>query len=221
MAVLVTSVACLTAFASLRATARGRVLVSAGATGAVLLLFAYSSSLARDAVTRASAASFPGAVTHDTVLTPMPADPLCWQTILVQTEGERYVARTGVVAIVPGFMTSSECPFDIWAKPSAPSEAVPAVSTPSLRWIRQFSAPHQELRALAARSCVFAALLQFARVPFWTKDESLGRIAGDVRYDRSSGLDFSDTVLDGVGCPDLLPPWIPPRRSLLEAHESP
>jgi len=218
MAVLVTSVACLTALASRRATARGRVLVSAGATGAVLFLFAYSSSLARAAVTRSSAASFPRAVTHDTVLTPMPADPLCWQTILVQTEDSRYVARTGVVAIVPSFMTSSECPFDTWAKPTAPSEAVPAVTTPSVRWIRQFSAPRGELRTLAERSCVFAALLRFARVPFWTKDDALGRIAGDLRYDRSSGLDFSDTVLDGVGCPDHVPPWTPPRRTLLEAR---
>ena len=218
MAVVVTLVAGLTALASREASAARRVLVSAAATGAVLVTFAVSSSLARRAVTLAAEASFPHAVTHDTVLTPMPADPLCWQVVLVQTDGERYVARTGVVAIAPGFMTASACPFDAWAKPTAPSEPVPVAPTPSVRWIREFSAPVRELRALAGESCVFRALLRFARAPFWAHDEALGRVAGDVRYDRSAGLDFSDTVLDRVGCPDHLPPWTPPRRALLEAH---
>jgi hypothetical protein len=66
---------------------------------------------------------------------------------------------------------------------------------------------------------VFSALLRFARAPFWANDEALGRVAGDVRYDVSSGLDFSDTVLDGVGCPENLPPWIPPRSALVEARD--
>jgi hypothetical protein len=66
---------------------------------------------------------------------------------------------------------------------------------------------------------VFGALLRFARAPFWTNDEALGRVAGDIRYDVSSGLDFSDTVLDGVGCPENLPPWIPPRSALVEARD--
>ncbi|HEX6277725.1 MAG TPA: hypothetical protein VFZ53_32005, partial [Polyangiaceae bacterium] len=207
-----------TALSTRRATPVRRVLVSAVATVLVLATFALSGSLARDTALRASAASFPGAVTHDVVSTPMPADPLCWQVILVQTEAARYVVRSTVVATVPSFLSSNDCPFDVWAKPTAPSSAVSVASTRSLRWVREFSAPVAELRTLARENCVFAALLQFARVPFWTKDPVLGRVAGDVRYDRSSGLDFSDTVLGGVGCPEHLPPWIPPRKELLEGR---
>jgi inner membrane protein len=215
MALVVTFIAAGTALAAYRATPLRRVLVSAGTTLAVMLTFAVSRSAAHGVVDGAVARSFPHAVTHDTVLTPMPADPLCWQVVVVQTEGERYVARTGVVATAPRFLTSSECPYDSFATPTAPSEPVSSAPEPALRWIREFSAPLRELRELSEENCVFSALLRFARAPFWTRDPVLGRVAGDVRYDRSSGLDFSDTVLDGVACPKNLPPWIPPRRALL------
>jgi inner membrane protein len=217
MAAIVTLLACGTALASYRASALRRVLVSTAATGVVLATFAVTGSVARATLLEASARIFPRAVTHDAVLTPMPADPLCWQAQLVQTDGGRYVVRSVVVAVAPSLLASDECPFDRGATPTAPSTSVPAASTPELRWGREFSAPAGELRSLARESCVFAALLQFARVPYWTKTPSLGRVAGDLRYDRSAGLDFSDTVLDGVGCPKHLPPWTPPRAELL--HE--
>ena len=217
MAVTVTLVAVLSTLASRRATPGARVVLSAGSTMAVALTFAATGALARSAVDRASASAFPRALTHDVVLTPMPADPLCWQVVLVQTEGERYLARTGGVAIFPALMKSTECPFDVWANPTAPSRPVPVAPTPSVRWIREFSAPLGELGALARENCVFAALLRFARAPYWSRDEGLGRVAGDIRYDRSEGLDFSDTLLDGIACPKNLPPWIPPRQALLKS----
>lgn len=216
MAVAVTLVAVLSALASRRATSNGRVILSGGAATAVALTFVVAGSTARNEVGRASADAFPRARSHDVILTPMPADPLCWQVVLVQTEGERYVTRTGVVAPFSSLMTSTECPFDIWAEPTAPSHPIHVAPRPTVRWIREFSAPLSELGALARDNCVFAALLRFARAPFWSRDEALGRVAGDVRYDRSAGLDFSDTVLDGVACPNHLPPWVPPRQKLLE-----
>ena len=218
MALAVTLIAVLTALAARRAAPSTRVLVSAGATFAVTMTFMAAHSVAQGVVERAVARNFPRAVTHDTVLTPMPADPLCFQVVVVQTEGERYVARTGMVATVPSLLSSSECPFDSWATPTAPSSPVRVAPQPELYWVREFSAPLSELRSLSRENCVFDALLRFARAPFWTRDPVLGRVAGDVRYDRSSGLDFSDTVLDGVACPKNLPPWIPPRRDLLEGR---
>jgi inner membrane protein len=218
MALVVTLLAACTAIAGHRATPTGRVVVSALATLAVFSTFRVSRSTAHRIVESAVARNFPRAVTHDTVLTPMPADPLCWQVVVVQTEGERYVARSGMVATIPSFLASDECPFDSWATPTAPSEPVRVRPEPSLMWVREFSAPLRELRELSEESCVFSALLRFARAPFWTRDRELGRVAGDVRYDRSAGLDFSDTVLDGVACPKNLPPWTPPRKALLEAR---
>ena len=219
MAVLATLVAVGSTIASRKATPTVRVALSAGLTAFVALTFVISGAAARNEVMRASATTFPRARTHDAILTPMPADPFCWQVVLVQTEGERYVTRTGVVATFPRLLSSDECYFDRVTVPTAPVLPMRAPTTPSLRWVREFSAPLGELHALARESCVFGALLRFARAPFWTKDEALGRVAGDVRYDVSSGLDFSDTVLDGVGCPENLPPWIPPRSTLVEARD--
>jgi inner membrane protein len=218
MALVTSLIAGSTALASRRATPRVRVLISGGAGLAVLFAFVGLGAVARGDARRAASASFPRAETHDIVLTPMPADPLCWQVLLVQTEGESYVARTGVAAVLPAFMAATDCPFEARENPTAPSERVPAASSPRLTWIRQFRAPLGELRALARESCVFGALLRFARAPFWTVDEKLGRVAGDIRFDRSAGLDFSDTVLDGAGCPEDLPPWTPPRSDILRAR---
>jgi hypothetical protein len=40
-------------------------------------------------------------------------------------------------------------------------------------------------------------------------------VLGDLRYDRSPGLDFSDLPLDRAApCPKRVPPWIPPRSDL-------
>jgi inner membrane protein len=218
MAIIGTLIALASALASRKATPAVRVAVSAGATAFVGLTFALSGAAARSVATRASAVTFPNARTHDAVLTPMPADPFCWQVVLVQTEGERYVVRTGVAATFPLLLSSDECYFDRSKNQTAPIRPIQATKTPSWRWIREFSAPIGELHALARESCVFGALLRFARAPFWTKDDALGRIAGDLRYDTSPGLDFSDTVLDGVGCPEYLPPWLPPRSALVEAR---
>jgi hypothetical protein len=40
-------------------------------------------------------------------------------------------------------------------------------------------------------------------------------VVGDLRSDRSPGLDFSDLPLDRAApCPKRAPPWIPPRSDL-------
>lgn len=219
MAGLATIFAVGSALASRKATQAMRVVVSAGLTTIVALTFAICGAATRGNVTQATAVMFPHARTHDAIMNPMPVAPFCWQVMLVQTEGERYVVRTAVAATLPRLLSSDQCFFDRVTAPTAPSRPIHAARSPALRFIREFSAPVGELRTLARESCVFAALLRFARAPFWTTDEALGRVAGDIRYDVSSGLDFSDTVLDGVGCPKNLPPWIPPTRSLLEARD--
>jgi inner membrane protein len=219
MAIVATLVAVASALASRNATSAVRVAVSAGATVFVGMTFALCGATARGVVTRASAVTFPDARTHDAILTPMPVDPLCWQAVLVQTEGDRYCVRTVVVAPLPFLLSSDDCFFDRTKNSTAPVQPIRTAKSSSVRWIREYSAPLGELRALAKESCVFGALLHFARAPFWTTDESLGRVAGDIRYDTTSGLDFSDTVLDGVGCPKNLPPWLPPRKALVEARD--
>jgi len=86
----------------------------------------------------------------------------------------------------------------------------------------------QELRALAQDDCRFRAFLRFARAPYAgtlargapgapgaNTARSAPGVVGDLRYDRSPGLDFSDLPLDRAApCPKRVPPWIPPRSDL-------
>jgi hypothetical protein len=47
------------------------------------------------------------------------------------------------------------------------------------------------------------------------------RVAGDLRYDRAPGLDFSDLVLGAPnGCPRFVPGWTPPRAALLDMEKA-
>lgn len=218
MAATVTLLAVATALSALRATPARRAVISGGAALAVWLLFGVCGRVAKASVNELATTDFPRGTTHDVIATPMPANPLCWQIVLIQTEAERYVARSGVAAVVPAWLSSRECPSGLDGDPTAPSRPLSLEARPELVWRREFSAPLAEFRDLARDNCVFSALLIFARAPYWMRDEELGRVAGDVRYDRSAGLDFSDTVLDGVPCPKNLPPWTPPRADLLESR---
>jgi hypothetical protein len=92
-----------------------------------------------------------------------------------------------------------------------------AAARQDVQWRWSYGTKLSTLRELAEQDCRFRALLGFVRVPYVT--DKLGtseRIAGDLRYDRAEGLDFSDMRLDlQADCPAWLPPWIPPRSDLI------
>jgi hypothetical protein len=78
------------------------------------------------------------------------------------------------------------------------------------------------------RSCWPVERARFARAPYAgtlargapgapgaNTARSARGVVGDLRYDRSPGLDFSDLPLDRAApCPKRVPPWIPPRSDL-------
>ncbi len=95
-----------------------------------------------------------------------------------------------------------------------------------MRWLFRHDADLPALRALARDDCRrFCAFLRFARAPYagtLARDApgantapSAPGVVGDLRYDGSPGLDFSDLPLDRAApCPKRVPPWIPPRSDL-------
>jgi inner membrane protein len=217
MAISVTGLALVVGVLAYYAEPRRRALLGVAATLAVILTFVTVQRTARAGVLARVAADFPKATTHDLALTPMPANPLCWNAILIQTEGDAYLVRSGVFAAFPAFMNAAECPFNSVISPTAPSRFVEGPARAELRWQRQFSAPRRELVALS-QECVASALLRFVRAPYWTSERFGARIVGDVRYDRLPDLDFSDLRIErGAPCPRFVPPWIPPRTELLHA----
>ena len=150
--------------------------------------------------------------TLDRVLSPMPMNPLCWDVILVQADGDRYALRRGVASLMP----STQCPTrSVPRAITAPLTPVVLPDTPFVHWHGEVIGSRQELRTLAAASCEVAAFLRFARTP-WLIVESARKVIGDLRYDREPGLGFAELDLDrSSGCPAYVPPWIPPRRDLL------
>jgi inner membrane protein len=153
---------------------------------------------------------FPAAVLDEVVVTPLPANPLCYAALAVQHDAERYTVRRASVALVPALLPAEHCPRSR-STTTAPLAPVPAASTPALSWQGQFQASRSELDALYRKSCQVRAFLRWSRVPYWKRG-----VIGDLRYDFSPALEFAELRLDPAGaCPRWLPAWRPPRAALL------
>jgi hypothetical protein len=120
------------------------------------------------------------------------------------------------------------CPRDAAANPTAVTRAAEGPASPGVRWLFRHDADLPALRALARDDCRFRAFLRFAGAPYAgtlargapgapgaNTARSAPGVVGDLRYDRSPGLDFSDLPLDRAApCPKRVPPWTPPRSDL-------
>jgi inner membrane protein len=215
MAAAVTFVAIFATIAAWRASPRGRVVLGVLGSWTVAALFAGVSH--RAASTMRSSPTLAGAVVHDVIITPMPANPLCATALVVATRGSDYIVARATVAAVPSWVPSSECPTATDGQPTAPRVPLGVAPTPALLWKDEFRAPLEELVDLARSNCQAAAFLRFARAPYWLESTSEKIIMGDLRYDRDPGLDFSDIKIAArpTDCPRAVPGWLPPRASVL------
>lgn len=212
MAVVLTLVALASAGAAWRAAPRRRALIGVGACLAVATSF-FVASRAAVAAVRAALEGESGLL--DVVVTPMPANPFCFMAITVERH-ENYVARRATVTPWPTLYPLERCP-DTEERPTAPISPSTALDTAHVHWRGEYVAPLTELLALHRDNCQAAALLRFVRVPYWAKDDDGTLIFGDLRYDRSPGLDFSDVRIEQKpsSCPAAVPSWTPPRHDLL------
>ena len=199
-----------------------RLVLAASGFALVVLAFVTGSRSAKAIVRERALAAFPTASTLDVVVTPMPANPFCWSAILVQEEAGQYLVRLGRVATWPAWLDVHSCPYDRDATPTAPLSPLPDRADPRLSLNAEYRVPLAELRALARDRCEASAFFRFARVPYVTNADSDGsRVLGDLRYDRSRALDFSDIRLTRAAgrCPEHVPPWRFPRFDVLSAGD--
>jgi inner membrane protein len=197
------------------------------------------------AADRADASTFTGAFTgafagartaartavDDIVLTQSPADPRCVEALVVERDGPTYRVTTATVAPWPGWRAAADCPSDIRAVRGEADDGPEVLgdlggglrrsarrSTPGVRWRREWSAPLDSLRTLAATHCQVAAALRFMRVPVWDRRADGAVRLSDLRYG-FGGNGFADLFLPAVpaACPGRVPPWVPPRARLLDA----
>ena len=103
------------------------------------------------------------------------------------------------------------------AEPTAPVTRVSRANHGGVRWLTQYTESVATLGRLRRYDCRFRALLLYARLPYAA---AASQMAGDLRYDRSRGADFSDVPLPLAprqeSCPSLVPTWREPRADLFQ-----
>lgn len=199
-----------------------RVAISATLAGwaAVAGVFALGSGRAKASILSATEAAFPALQVHDVALTPMPANPLCWEALLAGEQGDEYRVVRASVALPP--LARESCTAGLDVSPTAHVSRVTRVDRGGVRFLTEYAAPRGEIAALYASNCWFRAATQFFRLPYVSQvaaspHEPGGMYAGDLRYDRSPGADFSDLRLPAGNepCPRFVPGWREPRADLL------
>lgn len=181
----------------------------------VALVFAVASQRAKVDLREAARAAFPALAVHDISAAPLPANPRCWEGLLAGEQSGVFRVLRATVSLGGG--PASSCGAGTDVSPTAPVARLSRAERGGVRWISEYSADVSALSRLRRSDCRFAALLHFARLPYVSAD---GRVAGDLRYDRQPGLDFSDVPLptrSGEGtCPKLVPGWSEPRGELFQ-----
>jgi inner membrane protein len=179
-------------------------------------VFVVSSHVTGKRVAALAAREFPQSRLLDHVLTAMPTDPLCWQFLLVQTQGDDLALRRGVLSLAPGLVTASRCGGTrVNAATTAPLQPVQAAGSGAVDWHGEILTPIAELERRKATDCRVAAALRFVRAP-WLASIAGGTVFGDLRYDREKAPGFAELPLSASDrCPAFVPGWRPPRGDVL------
>ena len=183
----------------------------------VTTAFAISHGIVRQQLQSFVVQRWPAVTVLDYVLTPMPANPVCWDVMLPMIDGNEYVIRHGTWSLLPKLLAATHCPgHDLFRHITAPITAVTDPPQQVVSWLGEIRLPRTQVSELASQNCEAAAFLRFARVP-WTLRRGHHWIIGDLRYDREPELGFAELELnDGaLRCPSNVPPWIAPRSDLL------
>jgi inner membrane protein len=183
---------------------------------AITASFAQASAIADRRIAAIVNQEFPRERLHDTVLTPLPVNPVCWQVLLVQSNSEVVYVRRATLSLAPNLIAAADCPSraDL-TKTTAQYAEMTAVSTSALQWHGEVATPLADLRTLVAQDCRAAGFMRFARAPWIVRNESQF-VIGDARYDQETELGFAELDLDRQErCMNRVPPWTPPRTELL------
>ncbi len=203
-----------------RSSARTALAAGIGAWLVLTAVFVAASRTADARLDTLLAQTFPTERTLDTVLTPMPVNPVCREVMTVAVVGDRYVVRRGTHSLLPAWLPADRCAqAGLGRTPTAPLVPVAGASTDELAWAGELSTALDLPATLARDHCAASALLQFARVP-WAAPQPDGWLLGDLRYDREPELGLAEIAIgpSGDACPAYLPPWVPPRQDLLQGR---
>jgi inner membrane protein len=204
-------------FIGWRASARTAAIASAVTMLTVTAAFITGGHLAARHIDAIAAADFPTDHVIDHVLSPGAMNPLCWDVLLLETRGDRYSARHGVVSNAPWLISAARCPTLPGNRPTvAPLAKVPAPDSTGMHWLSEFEMSKTDLAQIVAGNCNAAALMQFARAPF-VAERRHEWVIGDLRFagQRGGGMADIDLNRDSPDSCSKPAPWTPPRAELL------
>ncbi|HET6530054.1 MAG TPA: metal-dependent hydrolase [Actinoplanes sp.] len=200
--------------------ASARVALTSGLAAwlALTAAFVVTSRTAESRFEALLAGTFPAARTLDTVLTPMPANPVCREVLAVQQTPDRYVVRRAFHSLAPGWTPAKRCAALSPSGTDTTARLTPVAqaSSDEVAWIGELAMPADLLATLNSQYCAVEALLQFARAPF-AASRNDGWVVGDLRYDREPGPGLAEVEVGPAQdeCPRLPAPWAAPREDVL------
>jgi inner membrane protein len=195
-----------------RLSPRAASRLAIGVLVAISATFWATHALVLHRVQAVAARQFPGDSTLDIVLSPAPANPLCWDVMLLQRSGTDYVARMGRHSLAGA---GPSCARSLTMAGAAPLQAMQEPVLAGVLWRAQFTIDAAVLARLAATSCDTRRLASFLRAPFAVETSTVW-ILGDLRYDRGPGGGFAAMRADPAApaqCERSIP-WVAPRRDL-------
>ena len=181
--------------------------------------FAAGHAQAVNSAAQISHDQFPEQHLLDAVLTPLPANPFCWETLFVQADDRNLTVRRAMMSVMPSVIDAARCPArSLDRRITAPIAAVDAENSVQLKWYGETQTALSRLRALDQSDCDVAGLLRFARAP-WSAVVDDRRVVGDLRFDREPSLGFAEIEALGHTSCRTSAPWLPPRADILGSEK--
>lgn len=202
-------------FARRLKTDGGRATLSIVLTALMLLGFATGRSVAEGRVRTALNGAFSHSIEADLILSPEPANPLCWSAMAVSEERGDLVLRRAHVSAGSTIHPVGLCRMPFPSETTAERTAIARSETEDVRFGDEVRSSLARLRALNG-DCRVSAFLRFARAPYVLERGDVIHI-GDLRFDREADNGFAEMDLspDRTGCPSNVPPWAPWRADVL------
>jgi inner membrane protein len=198
------------------ASTRAALTISLVVWFAINATFVASSAVAAKQVRAIAQAAFPNERLLDHVLSPLPANPFCWNAILVQTRDDAWSLRRAVLALAPRWLPAQRCPRR--SDPSAgtaPMTAIQAADQPSIEWVNEITMDRAASYEAIDGDCAALQFMRFARAP-WLASVEGRSVIGDLRFDNERALSFAEIELgDATACLSNVPPWVMPRGDLV------
>lgn len=143
----------------------------------------------------------------DIILSPLPVNPLCWAVITVESDATNLRLKRAIVSPFPELASLKTCTrLRFFA-----SGVAEATLNSQILWEKDHLISLNELKELKQQFCDVKDFLQFARAPYFWKDES-GLYFSDLRFERSKRKSFARMKISSR-TPPCLPsraPWSDP-----------